>query len=334
MTPPTEALLEALRSPGRVLLCSHEKPDGDALGSLCGLLALMRENGVDADAVLPDSPPAMYARLLPPGLLSGIDAASLNKGYARLVVLDVSARKRLSAGPSFKLEDVKIPVLSIDHHPDNELFGSVNWVDATASSTSELLLRLAEAMPWRLSRASATLIMMGVVSDTGCFKFDNTGPEVLRAAAKLMESGADFSRIVKDIYMTRPAGLAMLEADLLCNHLGLALGGRLAYFNLEPAILKAHSVELRDTENVVDVLRSLEGVEFAAILRPVEGGWKLSLRSKSPKLSAGRIARRLEGGGHEMAAGGMIRATSFEDAIGILIENVEREFNEAQARQA
>ncbi len=330
MASPTESFLALAKAPGRALVCAHEKPDGDALGSLCGLLWLLRDNGIEADGVIPDAFPSMYAGFLPGGLLKSVSPEEL-KSYSRLFVLDVSSRKRISLGPQTKYEDVPIPMLCLDHHPDNELPCPERWVDPKACSTSELVLRLAEALSWRLSPEAATLLMMGVVADTGCFRFDNSSPEAFRSGARLIESGADFKRIVREVYLSKPLGLASLEADLLCNHLGTGFDGRLAYFVLDPAVLAKHSVELRDTENLIDVLRSLRGVEFAALLRPVDGGWKLSLRSKRAPYSAGRIARRLEGGGHEMAAGGMIRASSVDEAVRILMKEVEREFNEAQA---
>ena len=333
MASPIDAFVAAAKAPGRILICAHEKPDGDALGSLGGLLRILRDNGVEADAVVADEIPSMYASFLPEGLLCSVSPESL-KSYSRAILLDISNPKRLSVGPALKFETFSIPTLCLDHHPDNNVASTYSWVDPKASSTSELALRLAEAASWRVGKEAATLLMMGLAADTGCFRFDNSSPTAFRAAAKLIELGADFSRIVRDVYFSKPIGLASLEADLLCNHLGQAFEGRLAYFMLTPEILAKHAVQLRDTENVIDVLRALKGVEFAAILRPVADGWKLSLRSKTPAFSAGRIARRLEGGGHEMAAGGLIRAASAEDAIRILIENVEIEFNEAQARQA
>lgn len=330
MASPSDSFLALAKAPGRALVCAHEKPDGDAIGSLCGLLRVLRDNGIDADGVLPDYCPAMYSGFLPEGLLKAVNKESL-AGYSRVFVLDVSTGRRLSLGPELKYEDVSIPMLCLDHHPDNNMSCPESWVDPSASSTSELVLRLVDAAGWRLGQEAASLLMLGIVADTGCFRFDNTSPAALRSAARLIEDGADFKRIVREVYLSKPVGLATLEADLLCNHLGKAFDGRLAYFVLEPSILSAHSVELRDTENLIDVLRCMQGVEFAAMLRPSEGGWKLSLRSKRAPYSAGRIARRLEGGGHEMAAGAFIRAGSIDEAIRILMENVEKEFNEAQA---
>ncbi len=329
MANPSDSFLALAKAPGRALVCAHEKPDGDALGSVCGLLEILRESGFEADAVISDGIPAMYEGFLPSeGVLRGVSKDDLKK-YSRLFALDVSCRKRLSLG-GLKYEDVDIPVLCLDHHPDNEL-PCPKWVDSTASSTAEMILRLVDLLGLKLSPGSASLVMLGMTTDTGCFRFDNSSPAAFRCAARLLEAGADFRRIVRDVYLTRPLNLSRLEADLLCNHLELAFDGRFAFFELSDEILAKHSVELKDTESLIDSIRSLKGVDLAAVIRPVEGGWKLSLRSKRAPFSAGRIARRLEGGGHEMAAGGLIRASSLAEAIETLKRNVEMELNEAQA---
>lgn len=321
-----------LKRPGRLLLATHERPDGDALGSLSALYGILRDNGVAADALLPEEPPDFYSSFVPDGMLKTMAPDGLAP-YSALVSLDVSTKRRLAVG-SVKFEDVKIPVLNIDHHPDNELFGAGNWIDPSACSCAEMLFRLVEAAGWAVSPERATCLLLGLIMDTGCFRFDNSSPAALRSAARLVELGADHHRIIESSFLSKPEGLALLEADLLSNSLGRACGGRLAWFVLSPEILKRHNVEMRNTENLIEVLRAIKGVDFAALLRPVEGGFKLSLRSKRPPLSAGRIARRLEGGGHEMAAGGLIRAATAEQAEKILIANVETELNEAQARQA
>lgn len=320
--------LTALRaaSSGTILVAAHERPDGDAIASLSATAAILKDNGFQAKAILPDPAPDGCAPFVPGDVISsaeGIEASLF-------ITVDCSTRNRVAAA-GYPIENCGT-VINIDHHPDNEKFGTLQILDHTACSSSQIIYTLFRDNGFRISAENATRLLLGVITDSGCFRFDNTNPEALRTAAELLELGADHHRIIVAAYSSRPENIVRLEAELVMHHLKTAFGGRLAWMVLDRELLKKFGVEIRNTETLIEIPRNIAGVEFAATLRPENGGFKLSLRSKNPPCSAGRIARALNGGGHEMAAGGFIPASSVEEAESILLNHVETELklNEKQ----
>ena len=320
------ACLEKQRGNGRILLMTHERPDGDAVGSLCGMLSLLRGNCFFADALLPEGVPDMYQDFVPSGLITSVTTRGV-ECYSLLITLDASNRKRISAS-CIKEDGITVPCLNIDHHPDNERFGVCNYVVPDACSTAEIVFHIAESMHWKTDPEAATFLLLGITTDSGCFRFDNTTPRALRAAARLLELGADRKKIISSVYQSKPENLARFEADLLCRHLKKALNGKFAWFYLDEALLKQYDVDLRNTEQIIEAIRSIAGITVAAVIRKENGVFKVSLRSKDPRISVGRIARCLNGGGHELAAGCSIPAPSIEEAEQILVNNVEKECHE------
>ena len=318
--------LGQMRGKGRILLMTHERPDGDAIGSLCGMYFILRENGFFVDALIPGAVPDMYQDFVPSGLITSITTLGV-ECYSLLITLDTSTRIRISA-PCIKEDGIPIPCLNIDHHPDNERYGEACYIVPTASSTAEIVLAIAREANLMISPVSATLLLLGITTDSGCFRFDNTTPEALRGAARLLELGADRAHIIRNCFLSKPENMARLEADLLCNHLKKAFGGQFAWFYLDPALLEKYGVDLRNTEQLIEALRAIDGVVIAAVIRKEKEKFKVSLRSKSKRISVGRIARRLNGGGHEMAAGCQIDVPTIAEAEEILANNVENELNE------
>lgn len=308
---------------GKVLLLAHERPDGDAVGSLCGLYYILKENAFDVDLVLPEGVPDMYKGFLEEGLRTSIEKDELEK-FTHLVFLDCSNQKRCSV--EFLREgEIALPTINIDHHPDNSCFGTWNYFNSKAAATCEVLFDLVKCAGFRLTPKGATFLLLGLITDCGCFRYDNTASSTLRAAASLIEEGAERSRIIQNCYQSKPENLALLESDLLCNHLKKSVNGTFAYFYIEPSLLEKYAVDLRNTEQLIDCIRQLEGIRACAVLRKEKGGFKVSLRSKDPAVSVGRIARNLGGGGHEMAAGSSLNTASIEESVRLLLAEVDKE---------
>ena len=321
------SLLRSVGS-GSILVATHERPDGDAIASLSATASILKENGFQAKAILPDPAPDGCAEFLP----ENVSASAEGVEAALFIAVDCSNRQRVAAG-GYPFENCG-EVINIDHHPDNERFGTLPILDHTACSASQIVYTLFRDNGFHISPENATRLLLGVVTDSGCFRFDNTSAEALRTAAELLELGADHHRIIVASYCSKPENMVRLEAELVTHHLKTAFGGRLAGMVLDRELLKRFGVEIRNTETLIEIPRNIAGVEFAATLRPENGGFKLSLRSKNPPYSAGRIARALNGGGHEMAAGGFIPASSVKEAEAILLKHVETEFkrNEKQSQ--
>ena len=317
------AFLAALRTAERILIATHERPDGDAIGSLCAALGILRDNGFQAYGILPSPVPDFYASFLPE---EGIVASGEGIAADVFLVVDCSNSKRIAAA-GYPIDNCPT-VINVDHHPDNEHFGTLTLLNPSAAATAQELYSLFRKAGFHISAENATRLLLGLITDSGCVRFDNTDAAALRAAADLLDLGADHHRIILSAFSSRPENLVRLEAELGSKHLKTALGGRFAWIVLDPEVLNRFGVEVRNTESLIEIPRNIAGVEFAAVLRPENGGYKLSLRAKNAPYSAGRIARRLNGGGHEMAAGGFIPAKRADEAEKILLQQVEMELKE------
>ena len=325
--------LEQVRESGKeILVITHERPDGDAVGSFSAMVELLRSNGFAAAWYLQDPVPDCYTSFLDGENAKITSAADVNERYSLIFNVDASTVKRLGISPA-AFEEITIPVVTLDHHPDNEHFGTWSYVDPKACSACEVVYCFARHAQWQITPRASTLLMLGIVTDSGCFRFSNTTPRCMQIAADLLENGADHARIIDRAYLSKPFPMALFEAELFRSALRTALEGRFAWFTITNELLAKYSIDIRNTEQLIENLRSIDGVTVAALLKSTKspGIFKISLRSKDPNVSVGKVARRLNGGGHEMAAGGTIFAKSLEDAENILLKHVEQEMkNETQ----
>lgn len=308
----------------RILIATHEWPDGDAIGTATAMYYLLNGNGWNADVFFPALLPDAYRAFLP-SRIATFSVQDVNQLYDLLICVDVSGVKRIELG-TVKYESITIPVIEFDHHPDNELFGVENCVDSNACAASELLSNFAIAQNWTISPDAATCLLLGIITDTGCFRFQNVTANSLEAAAKLLRLNADKKKIIQEVYFSKPLNLHKFENELL-NDLKVTFNGQFAYIVITRELLDKYEVNLKETEQLIEYVRSIRGVVVAAVMKPTTspGIFRVSLRSKDASVSVGRIARSLNGGGHEMAAGCSIFASSQEDAIDVMCRYVKRE---------
>lgn len=315
--------LKEFQNKGRILLIAHEKPDGDAIGSLFGAYCLLNENDFDTVVLLPGVIPDMYKDFLPLSYRKEITPEELAE-FALVIFLDCANQKRCSVD-FLKEGEIPLPVINIDHHPDNSAFGDWNYFDSTKAATCEVLYFLAQEAGFTLSAEAASFLLLGIITDSGCFRYDNTVASTLQAASALMEKGADRRKIIEKCYLAKPENLAMLESELLVEHLRKCADGSFAYAYMTPELLEKYQVDLRNTEQVIECIRQLDKIRACAVIRKEKTCFKLSLRSKDPAISVGRIARTLGGGGHEMAAGCSLYVAGIEEAERLLLDAVKKE---------
>ncbi|OGV31721.1 MAG: hypothetical protein A2020_05365 [Lentisphaerae bacterium GWF2_45_14] len=307
------------------LIVTHANPDGDAIGSSFAMLNFLRENGKEAEALLPEDLPLNYREFV-----TGDFAASMTKDkintFGACLCIDVSTAERIALGAVLSRNDISIPLVNIDHHPDNTLFGDVNLVDSGSAAAAAIVFNTACAIKdFKISPKTATLMLLGIVMDTGCFRFDNTSPCALRDAASLIELGASYSRIINAMYFTRPLAYLKFGAEAILDYMNTACDGKFAWISIEDQLLEKYSVKLKDIEGIIDSARSIDSAVVAGIIYRKNDGFKISLRSKNPSVSVGRIARKIKGGGHEMAAGAFIQEKNKKEAERILVELVQEE---------
>jgi phosphoesterase RecJ-like protein len=290
---------EVLDSARSVNVICHVHPDADSVGAGLALALVLHRDGVDVQvsfatpAQLPES-----LATLPGGEL--LVAPSQMRPDADLVVtVDAPSLNRLGA-----LADIALrarEVLVIDHHKSNTLFGSVNYVEATADSTTMLVADLLDAWDKTIDKDVASCIYAGLTTDTGSFRW--ASPRALRLAARLVDLGVDNAAISRDLLDTHPfAWLPMLSRVLETATLHPeAVDGRgMVYVVVSHEDWLANRSE--EVESVVDIVRTTHEAEVAAVFKEIEPRhWSVSMRAKS--FDVANVATGFGGGGHQLAAG-------------------------------
>lgn len=292
-------ILARLESSKRPLLVSHIRLDGDAIGSELALAHMLRDRGAQPHAVNDSAIPRTYT-FLPGTDTVGTSPSTLRKDYDLAVLLDIPTWDRAGAVRDALPSD--LPVISIDHHPRIEETGELNWRDAAMSSVGEMLYRLARSGGWRISADAATCLYTAIITDTGRFTFPNTTPSALRAAADLIELGADHVGIAECLYQQDSPGLMALQAEAV-RGLALHVGGKVGVMKLTEEMFRRTGVDPIDTQELAALPRTVAGVVVGVLLREMPGGKvKVSLRSRS-SVNIASAARKFGGGGHAAAAG-------------------------------
>jgi bifunctional oligoribonuclease and PAP phosphatase NrnA len=310
-------VLEEIRSADRFLLTTHEKPDGDAVGSLVAMQQVLTALGKDALALLhAEELPLPYEyRFLQ---LEGLVTEPPEDVCARtLVFLDCGNIDRTPAD-DLKREDGHI--VNIDHHHDNTRFGTVNHVDESASCTAEMVWDLMKGLGVEATQPIAEALYVGLVTDTGRFMYENTGPRAHEMAAELLAGGVDAHAIYRRLYEGVPQG----KLELLARGLSALQrydGGLLTLTHLTVDDYRDTGADESYSEGLVDHLRALEGTAVAGLVRDLlsddGGSRKVSLRATDDRVDVSRIARAMGGGGHRRAAG-FSTELGFEELVEVL----------------
>ena len=303
MSTDLQAIADALRGHDRFLVCTHENPDGDALGSLLATTLALRQLGKDAEMYLSGVAPLPheYAFMNLVGLLRDLPADVEERV---LVAVDCAKADRIGPDPA-PIDRAKL-VLDIDHHHDNTRFGDVNLIVADASSTGEVLRDVFGALGVALTPELAEPLYIALVTDTGRFQYTNTTPKSLRLAAELVEAGADVHHVFQQVYESVDFAKLKLLARAL-DRAQVLEGGRIVVSFLKATDFGEVGAAEPYSEGIIDYLRAVEGAELAVLIRQpprVDGPrHRVSLRASVDELDVSVIARVFGGGGHRQAAG-------------------------------
>ncbi|HEY7892996.1 MAG TPA: DHH family phosphoesterase [Solirubrobacteraceae bacterium] len=317
-----EQVLERLRSGSRFVLATHENLDGDALGSLVAMQALLSGLGKDSEMFIPASEfplPHEYALFSLDGL---IQVPPADIAERTVVFLDCG---NIDRNPAGVLQD-GAHLLNIDHHHDNTRFGTLNHVVATASCTAEIVWDLMNGLSFTPTREIAEALYIGLITDTGRFMYENTGPRAHQMAAQLLEVGVDVQGIYRCLYEEMPYAKIKLLA-LALSHIQRFNNGELTLVSLSAEDFQSTQAQSSHSEGIIDHLRAIEGTKVAALVRELtaperRGQRKVSLRATDDDVDVSVIARAQGGGGHRRAAG---FSTTAE--VGELISRLGREID-------
>lgn len=309
----------------KIVVTTHHKPDGDAMGSSLGLYHFLCSLGHDVHVITPTDYP--YFLHWMPGHPDVIDflqdparAESLVANADWIFCLDFNTLSRINElGELVRNSSAKKAM--VDHHLEPEGFEDFRYWDTTSCAAAEMVYRLIVELDWKehINKDVATCLYTGIMTDSGSFRFPSTTSKVHRIIADLIDAGADNSRIHELVYDT--------NSESRLKFLGRVLGERMtvlpeyhtAYISIGQDLLNEFEVITGDTEGIVNYALSIHGIKLAALIIDRGAIRKLSFRSKG-EFPANEIAKKyFQGGGHRNAAGGMSEE-SLEDTVKKFLE--------------
>lgn len=362
---PKQQVTELVRKFRKILVVTHARPDGDALGSLLAVHQVLTALGKEATAAMLDELPEMY-EFLPAkqhlskelkgsqDLVVSVDISktpvdklkyntaddklnivvspkqgtyqeddvSISSGsykYDLVIVLDCPDLERVGKlyedNPDLFYET---PVVNIDHHPSNDYFGAVNLVDLTATSTSEILVGVIEALGESLMTEDvATLLLTGLITDTGSFQNSNTTPKSLTVSAQLVAAGGRQQEIIQHVYKTKPLSTLRLWGRALTK-LQYDPQARMVWSSLSAKDFTDTGGTTTEAKAVIDALMSsAPDAEIILLLRESDGKVDGSVRT-AKGIDATKIVGFWNGGGHTGAAGFEVPGTLDEVEPGVV----------------
>jgi bifunctional oligoribonuclease and PAP phosphatase NrnA len=294
-----DRVAQLLAPPGRkVLVTTHRKPDGDAAGSMIGLTRILRGLGHDVVMWHVEGPglPDDLAWLLGPD--EAVVGGPVADHEERLVVsVDAATSHRMTDDDPSALGG---PIINIDHHHDNPMWGHYNFVDGGASSSAEMVVRVADALGAEITCEVALPLYVGLVTDTGRFSYGSTGAQAHAVAARLIDAGVDPAAVFRRVYEGVPFGDVRLVGRALAGARSELEGRLIIAVITDDDVTEAGG---QNSDGVVEALRAVAGAEVAAVIRQVHGAWRVSVRASGDTVDVSAIAALEGGGGHRAAAG-------------------------------
>ncbi|MCL2332141.1 MAG: DHH family phosphoesterase [Actinomycetia bacterium] len=295
------ALLEGLEPEARIALCAHTRPDGDAIGSVAALASALRAAGHSVAPLLADNSPVPQAYRWMPQAAEFVSVHKLEKAleFDLFIALDTPELARLGQAGRFCCQ-ARRRVL-IDHHPAYNPYTELAVVATDAAATGQLIWELLPELGLVRFAEVAAACYVALVSDTGRFSFSNTDACALSDASAMVAAGADPAAIARALFGRKP--LAALKLDeLILSRLRIENGGAVVASQYCGEDMRRLGVSSDWSENLIDLIRVVEGTQVAVLVVEGAQGGRASLRS-SGDFDVSVVARRFGGGGHQAAAG-------------------------------
>ena len=331
-----EIFKQMLATPQKVVILSHTNPDGDAIGSSLALAEVLKERGHTVHCILPNRFP-YYLKWMPKSdelIIHAQDKLGVSQSVIEaadvVICADMSSLSRLEALTEIIAANTTAKRILVDHHlnPSSEFDLVFSYPES--SSTAYLVSEIIKAAYGReaFNQTIATLLYVGMITDTGNFAFSNINPDLFRAAADLLETGIDVPTIYNNVYNSFTEGRARLFGYVINRKMKTLLKGTVAYISLTEDEMRKFWFQQGDSEGFVNYPLSIKKVKMSAMFSEQQGGFiRVSLRSHG-KVDVNTFARRyFNGGGHHNAAGGK-SFMNLEDTIAHYIKSVEEYHNE------
>src|SRR5215210_5285156 len=312
-------VVELIEAKRHFAITSHIRPDGDGLGSSLGLYWVLRALDKEAEVLIHDPVPHSYLKL--PGAESVRVTQTVDRAYDAVFVIECSDITR----PGLKDLDKQL-VVNIDHHSTSAMFGTINWIDATASAVGEMIYNLCKATGVRVSKEIAECVYTALITDTGSFHYSNTTERTFKVASELVRTGVKPAKTAEAVFASYPWSRIQLMGAVLSTA-RRDESGRVACMRQTVEMQQQAQASDEDADGFVNYPLTVGEVEAVAMLKECEPGvYRTSLRSKGD-VNVAKVAEKFGGGGHRNAAGCTLRG-NWEDAesmiVGLLLDAVKR----------
>ncbi len=285
------------------LIATHISPDSDAHGSSGGLYLILKKLAKNVSIYLPDRLGARYSSLCED--LEFIH--SVPEATFVLISVDTATKERLGDEHE-NLCSKSSQSINIDHHTSNPNWANINYVDANSPATACIIYKLAIELGIELDSKVSNLLYAGILDDTGSFRYSNTTEECLFIASKLVSAGAKPNIISNSLHFEVPERVMRLRARAFEN-LRLSQSGQVSLIYVDNKLLNELNCTAEDSEGLVDLVRSIQGVKLAFFIREYQDKWKVSCRTKDDVFDVNVLARKFGGGGHKAASGFTFKGT-------------------------
>lgn len=295
-----DEILKEIKKAEKIVVLTHESPDGDAVGSSLAIKHMLKNLNKEADVIIPE-----YSRLF--NFLPEIDQVKKEsdiKKYDLAISVDCADLKRLAKKEYFENANKTIV---IDHHGSNNMYGDLNYVNPVSPACCEVLAGMFEYFQISITKEIGTCIMTGIITDTGGFRHSGINSETFEFTADLIRIGVDIPDIYKRALRTKTRANFLLTRKVL-DRMEILEDGKVTFTYITAQDEKEVGAEPGDHEGLVDIGRDIEGVEVSIFIRQKEeeNAYKISLRS-GESVNVSDICLMFGGGGHPRAAGALIQ---------------------------
>ncbi len=307
-------ILEEIKKAEKIVILTHELPDGDAMGSSLALMFALRSIGKKPDVIIPD-----YSHCFSflPGTAEIKTETEIEK-YDLAIAVDCADGKILCGYEKY-FEKAKNKIV-IDHHGSNKMYGDINFVNPVSPACCEVLIGMFDYFEIEITKDIGTCLITGIITDTGGFDY-NVNPETFDFAAMLLRKGIKISEVYTKVLKTKTR--ANFELTRLANErMEFLEDGKIAFTYITNSDEKKVGAKTGDHEGLVDIGRNVEGVEVSIFLHEIPGkinGFKISLRSKE-YVNVSDVCIMFGGGGHIRAAGAFCLGTAEQIKEKVLTE--------------
>ncbi len=307
-----DKIKERLANARSILIASHVRPDGDAIGSLLGLGLALQQAGKNVQMVLADSVSSSFRHLEGANQIK----TKIDGAFDTFVTVDCADYKR--TGKPF--ESLDQPDINIDHHITNEKFGKLNLIEGEEVATAAILTNHLPVWGYKITKPIAAALLTGIITDTLGFRTPNVTPEALRQAATLMETGVDMPELYMRGLVRRSyeatrywgGGLSKLQRKD-----GIVWGT----LTLEDRKIAGYSGN--DDADLINVISSIDNFKVGMIFVEQKDSVKISWRALEPGIDVSPIAQHFGGGGHAAAAGADVAGTLADVQPKVLVKTRE-----------